>query len=138
MLETKKIENGILIDHIYAGKSLELYRLLKLDDTNFTCIIIKNIDSKKMGKKDIIKIFDKTEINLDVIGYFDPNITVNIIRNQKISKIKGVQPKKYIKNVLICKNINCITSIEPGIDHIFKLTDSKNRKYSCIYCDYSE
>lgn len=137
MLETKKMENGILIDHICAGRSLELYSLLKLENTNCTCIIMKNIDSKKMGKKDIIKIFDKTEINLDIIGYFDSNITINIIKNQKISKIKDIQPKKYITNVLVCKNINCITSTEPGIDHIFKLTDSKNRKYSCIYCDYS-
>ena len=138
MLENKKMENGILIDHIRAGRALELYSLLKLEDTNCTCIIMKNIDSKKMGKKDMIKIFDKTEINFDIIVYFDPNITINIIKNQKVSKIKDIQPKKYIKNILICKNTNCITSTEPEIDHIFKLTDLKNRKYSCIYCDYSE
>lgn len=136
-METKRIKNGIVIDHIQAGKALELYTLLKLNDIDYPCIVIKNIDSHKMGKKDVIKIFDKTEVSLDIIEYFDSNITINIIKNGKISKIKNMDPTKYIKNVLHCENINCITSVEPEIDHIFKLTDSKSKRYSCIYCDYT-
>ncbi|MDR1628312.1 MAG: aspartate carbamoyltransferase regulatory subunit [Oscillospiraceae bacterium] len=135
MQEVKKIENGIIIDHICAGKGLELYSLLKLDSIDCPCIIIKNIDSQKMGKKDMIKILDKTDINADIIGYFCPNITINIIQNKNISKIFDVKPPKYIKNIVFCKNTNCITFAEPEIDHIFKLIDPQSRKYSCVYCE---
>lgn len=138
MWESKKIENGIVIDHIPAGKAFKLYNILKLNSTDYTCIIIKNIDSKKMGKKDIIKIWGKAEIDLDIIGYFYSGITVNIIENQKIFKINDIESPPYIKNILYCKNINCITCTEPEIDHIFKLTSLESKKYSCIYCDCTE
>ncbi len=138
MCRTKRIENGIVIDHVSPGKGLELYNLLKLNHTDCPTIIIKNVDSRKMGKKDMIKICDIEHINLDIIGYFSSDITVNIIQNQKISKIRNIDLPEYIKNVLYCKNINCITSVEPEIDHIFKLVNRKNKKYACVYCDNIE
>lgn len=129
------IKNGIVIDHIGAGKSMELYSILNLDKLDCSVAIIKNAASQKMGKKDIIKIDETIDLDLDVLGYIDPNITVNIIKDgEKMEKCHLELPAR-ITNVIRCKNPRCITSIESKIDHIFKLTDPESRTYRCIYCE---
>ncbi|MDP4119007.1 MAG: aspartate carbamoyltransferase regulatory subunit [Bacillota bacterium] len=129
------IKNGIVIDHIQAGKSMEIYRFLNLESLDCSVAIIKNVASGKMGKKDIIKIDSNININLDVLGYIDPDITVNIIQGGvRVDKHHLELPAK-ITNVIFCQNPRCITSVEQEIPHIFKLTDRKNRVYRCIYCE---
>ncbi len=129
------IKNGIVIDHIEAGKGMEVYNFLNLSELNCTVALIKNVLSKKMGKKDIIKIDADIALDFDVLGYIAPETTVNIIKNEKtVEKIKVALPEK-IKNVIKCKNPRCITSIEQGIEHVFKLVDKENRIYRCIYCE---
>ena len=135
MLNISGIHEGFVLDHIKAGMSLQIYRDLKLDKLDCTVAIIKNAKSSKMGKKDILKIDKENDVNLDVLGYIDPDITVSIIKDgQTVEKKKLALPKKLI-NVKKCKNPRCITSTEPGIVHIFKLADEKNRIYRCIYCE---
>ena len=129
------IENGIVLDHIHAGKSLELYRLLGLDKLSCSVAIIKNAASKKMGKKDIIKIDETIDIDLDALGYVDPNITVNIIRDGVRVRKFHVQLPKTVTNVIRCTNPRCITSTEQELDHVFKLVDEEKRIYRCIYCE---
>lgn len=129
------IENGIVLDHIHAGKSLELYRLLGLDKLSCSVAIIKNATSKKMGKKDIIKIDEVIDLDFDLIAYLAPSTTVNIIRNGKLEKMDKMEPPAYLKNVIKCKNPRCITSVEQELDHIFKLTDPQGPVYRCIYCE---
>lgn len=129
------ISNGIVIDHITAGKGMELYRLLNLDKLDCSVAIIKNVKSLKMGKKDIIKIDAVIDVNIDIIGYVDPNVTVDIIRNGKLVEKKKIDLPERLSNVLFCKNPRCITSVEQELVHIFKLTDKENRIYRCIYCE---
>ena len=129
------IENGIVIDHITAGKAMKLYSLLKLDELDAQVAIIKNASSRKMGKKDIIKIADNLDLNLDVLGYIDPNITVCYIKDGKMVKKEHVELPERITNIIRCKNPRCITSVERELDHVFKLTDRENRVYRCIYCE---
>ena len=129
------ITNGIVIDHITAGRGMKLYELLGLDSLECSVAIIKNVSSVKMGKKDIIKIDSDIPLKLDVIGYVDPGVTVNIIRNGKIAEKKSIDIPETLVNVIKCKNPRCITSVEQEIDHIFKLRDEKNIVYRCIYCD---
>lgn len=129
------ITNGIVIDHITAGRGMKLYELLGLDSLECSVAIIKNVSSVKMGKKDIIKIDSDIPLKLDVIGYVDPGVTVNIIRNGKITEKKSIDIPETLVNVIKCKNPRCITSVEQEIDHIFKLRDEKNIVYRCIYCD---
>lgn len=129
------ISNGIVIDHITAGKGMELYRLLNLDKLDCSVAIIKNVKSQKMGKKDIIKIDAVIDVNIDIIGYVDPNVTVDIIRNGKLVEKKKIDLPERLSNVLFCKNPRCITSVEQELVHIFKLTDKENRIYRCIYCE---
>ena len=129
------IKNGIVIDHIAAGKSMELYHFLNLEALDCSVAIIKNVASKKMGKKDIIKIDREFDVNLDVLGYVDPESTVNIIKDGKrIEKRHPALPER-LENVLFCKNPRCITTTEQGIKHVFRLTDRENRVYRCIYCE---
>lgn len=130
-----KIENGIVLDHIKAGAGMELYRILGLDSLDCQVALIKNADSRKMGRKDIIKVDRIIDINLDAIGYVDPGITVNIIENGKLAKRTHIEPPEKIVNVIKCKNPRCITTTEQELPHIFKLTDRKNRIYRCIYCE---
>ena len=132
------ISNGIVIDHITAGKGMELYRLLNLDKLDCSVAIIKNVKSRKMGKKDIIKIDAVIDVNVDIIGYVDPNVTVDIIRNGKLAEKKKIDLPERLSNVLYCKNPRCITSVEQELVHIFKLTDKENRIYRCIYCETKE
>lgn len=132
-----QIENGIVLDHIKAGNAMAIYSYLQLDELDYTVAIIKNVKSKKMGKKDIIKIDAPIDINLDVLGYFDENITVNIIKDGKnIAKKHLCLPEKIV-NIVKCKNPRCITSTEQELDQIFRLTDADNRIYRCMYCDSS-
>lgn len=134
-MKIDSISNGIVIDHITAGKGMELYRLLNLDKLDCSVAIIKNVKSQKMGKKDIIKIDAVIDVNIDIIGYVDPNVTVDIIRNGKLVEKKKIDLPERLSNVLFCKNPRCITSVEQELVHIFKLTDKENRIYRCIYCE---
>ena len=136
MLNVGKIEEGFVLDHIKAGKSLSLYEHLGLDKLDCTVAIIKNARSNKMGKKDIIKIECPIDfMDLDILGFIDHNITVNIIQNEQIVEKKLLKLPAEIKNVIRCKNPRCITSIEQGLDHIFILTDEENQVYRCKYCE---
>ena len=129
------IKNGIVIDHIEAGKGMEVYNFLKLDELDCSVALIKNVFSKKTGKKDIIKIDSAIDVKLEVLGYIAPEVTVNIIKDGKtIDKLKLTLPKT-VKNVIKCKNPRCITSVEQGIEHTFKLVDKENKVYRCIYCE---
>ena len=129
------IRNGYVIDHIQAGKSFEIYNYLNLGDLDTSVAIIKNAKSNKTGKKDIIKIDEKSDINLDILGYLDPNITVNKIKDGKIvEKFHPSLPEKLV-NIIKCKNPRCITSIEQELPHICELTDRENVVYRCKYCE---
>lgn len=133
MLNIDSLQNGIVIDHIKAGASMAIYDLLKLGKLDCCVAIIKNARSAKYGKKDIIKIDGELEIDLDMLGFLDPNITVGIIRDGKlVEKRKLVLPKE-LRNVIKCKNPRCITSVEEGIDHFFLL--GENQRYRCAYCE---
>ncbi len=122
-MHVDSINNGIVLDHITAGKGMRLYDLLGLDKVDCSIAIIKNVSSKKMGKKDIIKIDADIYINLDVIGYVDPGITVNVIKDGALISKNEIALPKTLTDVIFCKNPRCITSVEQEIKHIFKLTD---------------
>ena len=129
------IKNGIVIDHITAGKAMELYFHLGLDKLDYQVAIIKNASSKKMGKKDIIKVDGNIELDMNVIGYFDPGATVTIIKNSEVVEKKKITLPERITNVILCKNPRCITTTEQELPHVFRLTDEKNRIYRCFYCE---
>lgn len=136
MLNVGAISEGFVLDHIQAGMSLQLYHDLKLDELDCCVAIIKNARSNKMGKKDILKVeCDPSALNLDVLGFIDHNITVNIIKGEKIVEKKVLTLPKEIKNIIRCKNPRCITSIEQELDQIFVLTDLENEVYRCKYCE---
>ena len=130
------IKNGIVLDHIKAGTGMILYQFLKLDDLECPVALIKNASSKKLGKKDIIKI-DSSEYNLDldVIGFIDPEITVDIIKNGVLCEKRHLELPEKLTNILTCKNPRCITSVEQELPHIFHLTDRENKIYRCAYCE---
>ena len=129
------IKNGIVIDHITAGKGMDIYSLLGLDSLDCSIAIIKNATSAKLGKKDIIKIDADINVNMDILGYIDPGITVNIIKDGVRVEKKTMSLPKQLVNVICCKNPRCITSTEQELPQIFKLTDEKNAVYRCIYCE---
>ncbi len=129
------IKNGIVLDHIRAGQSMELYRILRLSELDCPVAIIKNAQSGKMGKKDIIKIDAQIEVDLDVLGYVDPGITVNIIKDGELVEKRHVELPELVRGVIRCKNPRCITSVEQDIEHVFRLTDRQKRIYRCIYCE---
>jgi aspartate carbamoyltransferase regulatory subunit len=131
------IKNGIVIDHITAGKAMDLYFLLGLDklDNDHQVAIIKNANSRKMGKKDILKIDGDFKIDINAIGYVDPGITINVIRDGKLVEKRTIKKPSILTNVIKCKNPRCITSVEQELDHVFKLTDEENNIYRCIYCE---
>ena len=129
------INDGIVIDHIPAGRGMELYNYLGLDKLDCEVALIKNAPSDKMGKKDIIKISDSIDINLDILGFIDPKITVNFIKNgEKVSKTHPDLPER-LTNIIKCKNPRCITSTEQELTHVFVLTDREAGTYRCLYCD---
>lgn len=129
------IKNGIVIDHITAGCGMRLYDLLGLDKLDCSVAIIKNVHSRVMGKKDIIKVDANIPVNLDVIGYVDPGVTVNFIRDGELVEKKTIEMPEVLTNVIFCKNPRCITSCEQEIKHIFRLTDRATKTYRCYYCE---
>ena len=136
MLNIGGLHEGFVLDHIEAGKSMEIYKYLNLDKFDCCVAIIKNARSNKMGRKDIIKVeCPIDQIDLDALGFIDHNITVNIIENKQIVAKKQLTLPKEIRNVIRCKNPRCITSIEQELDHVFVLTDEENQIYRCKYCE---
>ena len=129
------IKNGIVIDHIEAGKGMAIYNFLNLSELDCTVALIKNVPSKKTGKKDIIKIDADIVLDFDVLGYIAPEVTVNTIRDGKTVEKRQLELPQTLKNVIKCKNPRCITSVEQGIEHTFKLVDKEKRIYRCIYCE---
>ena len=136
MLNVGAISEGFVLDHIQAGKSMEIYKYLQLDRLDCCVAIIKNARSSKMGKKDILKVECPIDfLDLDILGFLDPNITVNIIRDEKVIEKKKLLLPAEVKNIINCKNPRCITSIEQGLPHVFVLTDMEKRVYRCKYCE---
>ena len=129
------IQNGTVIDHIAAGYGMKLYRLLGLDQADVPVAIMMNVTSRRMGRKDIIKIDGNLPLNFDVIGYVDPGATVNFIRDGELREKKQMILPEQLKNVIRCKNPRCISQEEQELTHIFKLTDRERRIYRCIYCE---
>lgn len=129
------IQNGVVLDHIQAGKSMDIYKYLHLDQLDCSVAIIKNVRSGRMGKKDIIKIDTPMDVDLDVLGYIDDKITVNVIRNGDLVEKKPLEPPKRLVNIIHCKNPRCITAAEPQLDAIFLLSDPARHTYRCAYCD---
>ncbi len=129
------IHNGFVIDHIPAGRGMKLYELLGLDQLDCSIALIKNVTSRKMGKKDIIKIDADISINFDIIGFISPDVTVNIIREGKLVEKKSIALPRELVGVIRCKNPRCITSCEQELSHRFKLTDAENHVYRCVYCE---
>ena len=134
-MNVDSITNGFVIDHIIAGRGMRIYELLGLDNLDCSVAIIKNVNSKKHGKKDIIKIDAQIELDIDIIGYVDPGATVNIIRDGKLVEKKILELPETLTNVIKCKNPRCITTTEQELNHIFKLTDRDRGVYRCIYCE---
>ena len=136
MLNISGLNSGVVIDHIKAGRGMDIYSYLELDKYDNSVAIIKNAKSEEMGRKDIIKIESPLDVvNLDILGYLDHNITVNIIHNGEISEKKILRLPKTIKNVLKCRNPRCITSVEQDLPHSFRLTNPHSKTYRCIYCE---
>lgn len=129
------VSTGIVIDHIMAGRSMDIYHSLRLEGVDACVAIIKNVQSSKYGKKDIIKIDKMMDLDLDVLGYIDPNITVNFVHNGSLTEKKHLALPERLTNIIRCKNPRCITTIEQEIDHIFKLSDRDSGVYRCIYCE---
>jgi aspartate carbamoyltransferase regulatory subunit len=138
MLNIGVIQQGIVIDHIKVGGAMKIYSYLDLENKDVSVAIIKNARSEKMGKKDIIKIEGTLEdLDLDILGALDHEITIDIIENGVIIEKRNPKLPDRVNNVLKCKNPRCITSVEPGLIHSFKLTDRKNGVYRCVYCEQS-
>ena len=131
------IKNGYVLDHIKAGKAMEIYEQLGLSNLDCQVALITNAKSKKMGRKDIIKIDRLIDIDLDKLGFIDPDITVDVVRDEKLIEKKNIDLPEKIINVAKCKNPRCITSVEKDLDQIFVLTDRENQIYRCHYCETS-
>lgn len=129
------IRNGIVIDHISAGKAMELYRILDLDNVDATVALLKNVSSQKLGRKDIIKIDTLLELDWDLIGFVDPQITVNIIKDGVRVEKRQLKLPETIRGIVRCKNPRCITSVEQELPQVFELKDEKKRLYRCLYCE---
>lgn len=132
-MKIDEIENGYVLDHITAGNGMRVYKALRLDKQKCQVAIIQNAKSEKLGVKDIIKVNELIDLNLDVLGFIDKNITVNIIKNGVAEKKKLTLPKRIV-NIVKCSNPRCITNVEEGIDYEFKLTDDIGT-YRCVYCE---
>ena len=136
-MKIDSIKNGIVIDHIGAKKGMEIYEALKLKELDASVAIITNAKSEKMGRKDIIKIDQDIEINMDVIGFIEPNATINFVKNDELVSKYNVKLPEKIVNIAKCQNPRCITSVEKDLDQIFTLTDKENQVYRCRYCEMS-
>ncbi|MBQ5747124.1 MAG: aspartate carbamoyltransferase regulatory subunit [Clostridia bacterium] len=134
-MNVDSIYNGIVIDHITAGKGMKIYSLLELDKLSSSVALIRNVNSTKMGKKDIIKIDCSLDVNTDILGFVDPGVTVDVIREGKLVEKKKIGLPEKLTNIIFCKNPRCITSTEQEIKHVFKLTDKEKKIYRCIYCE---
>ena len=134
-MNVDSIMNGIIIDHITAGRGMKLYSLLNLDDLDCSVALIKNVMSHRLGKKDIIKIDADIPVNVDLIGYVDPGATINVVRDGKLVEKRNLELPDRLVNVIRCKNPRCITSVEQELDHVFRLADREKKIYRCIYCE---
>ena len=134
-MKIDSIKIGLVIDHIRAGNGMEIYRLLELEKLDCSVAIIKNVASKKLGKKDIIKIDADIEIDLDILGYIDSDITINVIRDSVLVEKRHIELPETLTGVLVCKNPRCISATEQELPQIFKLTDRENKVYRCMYCE---
>ncbi len=134
-MNIESIKNGIVIDHITAGKAMDIYKLLRLESLDCSVALIKNVPSGKMGKKDIVKIDYDLELNIDVLGYIDSGVTVNIIKDGVIIEKRSAELPERLTNVIFCKNPRCISQTEQELPHVFNLTDKINRVYRCLYCE---
>ena len=134
-MKIDSIKNGLVIDPIRAGNGMEIYRLLELEKLDCSVAIIKNVASKKLGKKDIIKIDADIEIDLDILGYIDSDITINVIRDSVLVEKRHIELPETLTGVLVCKNPRCISATEQELPQIFKLTDRENKVYRCMYCE---
>lgn len=134
-MEIGAIRNGYVLDHIKAGMGMELYNILKLKNVDCQVALIKNAESRKMGKKDILKIGELIDVNLDAIGFLDPNITVITIKDGELVSKTHIEMPEEIEGFVKCKNPRCITTVEQEIPHKFKLTDREKGTYRCIYCE---
>lgn len=135
MLNIEGIQEGVVMDHIVAGGSMDIYRYLELEKSDACVAIITNAKSNRMGKKDIIKIEGKVDFDFDILGVLDPNITINIIKNGSIVEKRKLNLPEHVTNIIRCKNPRCITSIEQELPHRFKLTDRTHALYRCEYCE---
>lgn len=129
------VTTGIVLDHIKAGKSMQIYNYLGLDKLDCSVAVVQNVRSSKYGKKDIIKIDDEIELNFEMLGYIDSNITINRVKNGVLTKKEHLELPETLTNVIKCKNPRCITSVEQEITHVFKLADREKKIYRCAYCD---
>ena len=134
-MNVDSIKRGIVLDHIRAGRSMDIYKYLHLDELDCSVAIIRNVKSDAMARKDIIKIDDEIAIDLDVLGYLDPGITVNIIKDGKRIEKRQLKLPERITNVIRCKNPRCITSVEQELPQVFTLTEESRRTYRCLYCE---
>ena len=134
-MNVDSISRGLVIDHIAPGRGMDIYKFLKLDKIDCMVAIIQNARSKQSGRKDIIKIEDRIDLDLDVLGFIDPHITVNIIDGGKIIEKKRMKLPEEVTNVARCTNPRCITSIEQGLPHVFQLVDPEEGTYRCKYCE---
>lgn len=131
------IQNGVVLDHITAGRAMDIYRVLQLDKLGCTVAVIVNAASRKMGRKDVLKIYDVIDLNFDVLGYLDPGITVSIIERGNVVQRLSLELPERVEGVLQCKNPRCITSCEQELPQIFKLANRKKKVYRCLYCEMS-
>lgn len=129
------VTTGIVLDHIKAGKSMQIYNYLRLDKLDCSVAVVQNVASSKYGKKDIIKIDDEIELDFEMLGYIDSNITVNRVKDGKLLKKEHLELPETLTDVIKCKNPRCITSVEQEITHVFKLADREKKIYRCAYCD---
>ena len=129
------VKNGIVLDHIPAGKSMEIYKMLELEKLDCQVAIIRNASSGNMGKKDILKIDTEMDLDFAVLGYIAPGTTVNIIRNGQRVEKRYLDLPEEVRGVIHCKNPRCITSVEQELEQVFRLTDRENRVYRCLYCE---
>ena len=134
-MRVDSVKQGIVIDHITAGKSMQIYQMLGLDALECTVAILKNVPSHRMGRKDIIKIDTDLDLDLDVLGYISPTITVDVIRNGTVAEKKHIELPEKLTDIIKCKNPRCITSVEQELEQVFRLTDRENRVYRCWYCE---
>ena len=134
-MNVQKIKEGLVIDHIRAGSGLRIFNWLKLDKVPFSVALIMNVTSGQMGKKDIIKIDNLIDIDYSVLGFIDPNITVNVVEDEHVTRKITLSLPECVENVIKCRNPRCITSSEAGIPHVFHLVDRKRAEYACAYCD---